>query len=156
MQKKELLLVAVATVLVVNLSIAGTLLASGYFAGEEEAAEHAPQQEVEADSDAEAAADGAAGQGPAEPKPSAAEYLHSMAEAMYICEDKFLASTAGVNKSYEFKHSESYFSEEDEIYRIFIEFETIGKPGMPAQASSVMCDVSAPKRTVAGYKVLPL
>lgn len=157
MQKKEVLIVAAAAVVLSNLAIVGTLMAKGFFdsgapdSAEIVAAEESPPEvETPAEENTDPAAD------PNVPKPSPADYVHHMAEAMYICEEKFLASTANIRKSYEFKHSESRFSQEDEIYHVFLEYETVWQPDNPAKAFSVVCEVSAPKRAIAAYKVLPL
>ena len=161
MQKKEVVIVAACAFVLSNLAIVGTLMAKGHFdSGEPEPVEVAEVEEEPQDTETPPEENTDPNTDPnADPnaaKPSPADYVHHMAEAMYICEEKFLTSTANIRKSYEFKHSESHFSEEEELYRVFIEYETVGEPANPALGFSVVCEVSAPKRAIASYKVLPL
>ncbi|TQV82435.1 hypothetical protein FKG94_06730 [Exilibacterium tricleocarpae] len=153
MQKKEVLFVVLGAVLLSNLAIVGTLIAKGFFAGDKTgqvAADIAPDGDEPPGEEADPGAELGLAQ------VHGVNYLRQISEAMSICEDKFLTATSSIRKSYEFKDSESHFSAAEELYRVFIEYETLWEPNSPPKGFSVVCEVSAVTRAIASYKVLPL
>ncbi len=141
MQTKEYLLIGAIAVLLANVSIVATLFATGYIG------HHDPEPEEEPEPVAEETL-------PLEPpKPS---IIHSMAKAMYACEDKLNSANKGKEFSYEFDTVASRYNNDEGKYMIFIETHTSSRNNAPQQDNSVICEVSDEDLSIKGYKVLPL
>lgn len=142
MQTKEYLLIGAIAALLANVSIVATLFATGYIGHHDPEPEPEPEPEV-----AEATLP------PEPPKPTV---LHSMAKAMYTCEDKLNTANKGKEFSYEFDTVASRYDADQGKYMIFIETHTSSRNSAPQQDHSVICEVSDEDLSIKGYKVLPL
>lgn len=142
MQTKEYLLVGAVAVLLTNLSIVATLFATGYFG--DSAAEEVVIEEPPATEEIPP------------PEPPQPKVLHSMAKAMYTCEDKLLGGKSNTEIGYQFDTVASRYSPEEEKYIIFIETHTTSRSDAPQKDSSIICEVSDSDLSVKGWKVLPL
>jgi len=144
MLRKESLLVVVGGILLTNISIIGTLLVTGHFDSDAEAAEAV----------AEVAPDSAVAPPPEPELPkSRIGYLHSVADAMYICEEKLKTSSAEF-ESHSFDHHASFYEETEDVFHIFIESQKVSRAGAPSEIADIICDVSAETKTVVNYKVM--
>ncbi len=145
MQPKEILYVAFGAVVLTNVSIVGTLMATGQIGGEEPLSE---QEEVaEEGLEAEAL--------PPEPEPvSRVNYLHTLADAMYLCEERLIASNEGLLKSYSFDHKASRHMGEQDIYFVFIEMETVGSLEEPSETGDIYCEVSPESKSIVKYQMV--
>lgn len=141
MQRKEYLLIGAIAALLGNVSIFTTLFLTGNIG----------YHEVESAAEPEPVAETAAPIEP--PKPS---IIHSMAKAMYSCEDKLNAANKGKEFSYEFDTVASRYNSDEGKYMIFIETHTSSRNNAPQQDHSVICEVSDEDLSIKGYKVLPL
>lgn len=139
MQAKELFLFGAGAILITNISVVATLVATGFLGGEKEP-------------DAIEIVDTA----PAAAEPHQHKVIHSLAKAMYACEDKLHAANANQNISYEFDTVASRYKPEEGLYSIFIETHTASRTNEPQKDFSVICDVSDQDLKIAGYKVLPM
>lgn len=151
MQPKETLLVVVGGILLTNISIFGTLLLTGHFDGDAEE-QLLAEAAAEAPSAGEPSPDGAPAPEPELPK-SRIGYLHSVADAMYICEEKLQSSSAEF-KSYSFDHHASFYNEAEDVFHIFIESQKVSRAGAPSELADIICDVSAESKTVVNYKAV--
>ena len=145
MRSKEILLVVVGALLLTNVSIFGTLVASGHFGDDAESSD--PEEAVAATEDAPAPA-------VEPPAPEPKNVLHSMADAMYLCRDKVQQSSSSERKSYSFDYNASFYDEQERIYHVFIEYQKVGDFNNPGQLSDIICDVSAVEGTIVNYKVM--
>ncbi|NHN37813.1 hypothetical protein G8764_10940 [Pseudomaricurvus alcaniphilus] len=146
MRPKEIAIVAIGAIVLTNLSVVGTLFATGHFSSDPPAASEVPQDEPENPDPAVTEAVPP----PPEPKPA----LHSMSQAMYICEDKVVSSNSGKHIAYELDPVASRFSEEEQVYRIFIETKTISRVDAPQETAKVSCEVAAETMSIVGYKAM--
>jgi len=147
MQQKEVLYVALGAVLLTNISILGTLYVTG-IVGSDPAAEEAAKLalEMEQQKQAELAY--------AVPEPaSRVNYLHTLAEAMYICEERLTSSNDSL-KSYSFNHQTSRYMEESDIYFVFIELETIGTLDSPGKTGDIYCEVESSTKAIIKYQMV--
>ena len=139
MQRKEILMVLGGAFLLTNFSIVGTLLVTGHFDSD-----NAPNPEPATE--------------PLAQKPvaeaSTSPKLHSMADAMYLCEEKLNTSNKGKQVSYEFGMIASRFSEDSGTYHIFINTQSASRANSPQESSEVTCDVSANDMKIIGYKAM--
>lgn len=166
MQAKELLIVTGAIILLSNVSIIGTLYATGQFDSAEEIAaqEQAAAEEQAAEAQAleetrlaEEAAANAPELGPdGLPLPPKKTIIHSMAKASYLCEEKLKEANANKEVSYQFDAVASRYTEEVMQYSIYFETQTTSRTDAPQVDNSVTCEVSAETMEIIGYKVLPL
>jgi len=170
MQAKELLLVTGGIILMSNLSIIGTLYATGQFdsaaeiAIQEQAAIQALAEQQAADAQAledarlaEEAAANAPELGPdGLPLPPKKIVIHSMAKASYLCEEKLKEANANKEVSYQFDAVASRFTDEMLQYSIYFETQTISRTDAPQVDTSVTCEVSAETMEIIAYKVLPM
>jgi len=136
MQPKEILLVAVGALLLTNVSIIGTLFATGYFSDGTQAEEVVEEEIVEA-----------AAPPPEPPKPQ----LHSMSQAWYLCEDRVNASNSAKRFSYSFDSVASRYNEDSQTYQIFIESQTASRAEAPMETREVTCEVSAVDMSISSY-----
>ncbi|GAA5316873.1 MAG: hypothetical protein AseanaTS_20770 [Candidatus Pelagadaptatus aseana] len=136
-------MVGAVAVLLTNVSIVATLLATGAIGDSEEEVVEEPQPEVAAEAAAE----------PQPPKPTV---IHSMAKAMYVCEDKLLTSSSGKEISHQFDTVASRYTPDENKYVIFIETQTSSRNSAPQKDNSIICEVSDQDLSVKGWKVLPL
>ena len=141
MQAKELFWIGAGAILVTNISIVTTLIATGFLGSKQE-----PELEVIEMIDTELV--------PAQPyKPKA---IHSMAKAMYACEDRVHAANANRKISYEFDTVASRYNEDEGLYSIFIETHTTSRSNKPQKDFSVICNVSDQDLKVVSYTALPM
>ncbi|NIB42013.1 hypothetical protein HBA55_20580 [Pseudomaricurvus alkylphenolicus] len=145
MQPKEIMIVVGGALLLTNLSIVGTLFATGYFDSDKttESKEAAAAQENEIEEPA-----------PGAITPPKKRALHSMAKAMYLCEDKLNAANTGKRMSYEFNAVASRFDTETDSYTIFINTQTASRASAPEESAEVTCEVSAADLSITNYKVM--
>lgn len=136
MQPKEIVLVAVGAFLLTNVSIIGTLFATGYFSNDTQAdeIEETPEKVIEA---------------PPPPPPKAQR--HSMSQAWYVCEDKVTVSNSSKRFSYSFDSVASRYNDDTQIYQIFIETQTASRADSPMETKEVTCEVSAVDMTIVSY-----
>lgn len=140
MQPKEIALVAIGAVFLTNLSIVGTLLATGHFSdGSNQSAVVETSEPTEERAETSTAA-------PAKPA------LHSLWQATFICEDKVISSNSGKHIAHEVNSVASRYSEDEGIYRIFIDTKTSSSISAPQEAAEVTCEVSSDTMTIVGYK----
>jgi hypothetical protein len=139
MQAKQFFLVGAGALVLMNISIVTTLVATGFLGSEKE-------PDIIEIADPELL--------PTEPKKP--KIIHSMAKAMYVCEDKVHAANATKNISYEFDTVASRYNEDEGLYSIFIETHTASRSSEPQKNFSVICNVSDSDLTIAGYTVLPM
>lgn len=144
MQPKEMLLVAVGAFVLTNVSIVGTLFATGYFSDETQAGELAVEEAEEEIAEEE----------PVPPPPPPKPKLHSMSKAWYVCEDKLVAANNAKRFSYQFDSVASRYNEDTEIYQVFIETQTASRADAPMVTSEVTCEVSAVDMSIVGYKAM--
>jgi hypothetical protein len=138
MKSKELILFGAVAMLLTNLSIIATLVATGFIVipeSDPEPEEVTPEEPIE---------------------PYKPAIIHSMSKAMYICEDKVTAANASKLISYEFDPVASRYNEDAGIYSIFIETHSASRAGSPQLDFGVTCDVSDKDLKIVGYKVLPM
>jgi|GEM_PF-1918941 len=141
MTPKKLLLIGIALVVLVNGSIFGTLLVAGVIGGGDSATD---AETVEPESEKEPL--------PApEPFKSKANYIRSIGEAMTICEQR-LHESVKVPKSSSINTVESRYEPSQEVYKIFLVYETISRMSEPAKSFNVICEVSAERKTIDLWK----
>ncbi len=141
MQPKEIVFVAVGALLLANVSIVGTLFATGYFddgSAVEETIEE--PEEIEAPP-------------PAPPEPPKA-MRHSMSQAWYVCEDKVKVSGGSKRFSYSFDSVASRYHEDSQVYQIFIETQTASRADSPMETKEVTCEVSAVDMSIISYAAM--
>jgi len=170
MQTKELLIVTGSIILLSNVSIIGTLYATGQFdsaeeiAAQEAAATLALAEEQAAEAQAleearlaEEAAANAPELGPdGLPLPPKKTVIHSMAKASYLCEEKLKQTNANKEVSHQFDAVASRYTEEMMQYSIYFETQTTSRTDAPQTDNTVTCEVSAETMEIVGYMVLPL
>ncbi len=140
MQPKEMLFVAVGALLLSNISIVGTLFATGYFSNDTQA------EEIEE-------TPAAAIKPPPPPEPPKAQ-RHSMSQAWYVCEDKVTESNASRRFSYSFDSVASRYNDDTQIYQIFIETQTASRADSPMETKEVTCEVSAVDMSIISYAAM--
>jgi len=170
MQTKELLLVTAGIILLSNISIVGTLYATGQFdsAAEVAAQKHADAQalaeqqvaDAQALEEARLAEETAANApelGPdGLPLPPKKTVIHSLAKASYLCEEKLKLANINKEVSYQFDAVASRFTEEMMQYSIYFATQTSSRTDAPQKDMNVTCDVSAETMEIVGYMVLPM
>jgi hypothetical protein len=144
MRAKEYLMVGAIAVLLTNVSVVGTLVATGFIGDSEE--EVVEEPEVEDTAEAELA----------EPQPPKPAVIHSMAKAMYACEDKLATSSSGKELSHQFDTVASRYTPEENKYVIFIDTQSSSRNSAPQKDNSIICEVSDQDMAIKGWKVLPL
>lgn len=140
MQTKEIVMVAIGAVILTNASILGTLLATGHFSDNQQS------HETVIESDSQDQENNSVE--PPPPKPA----LHSMWQATLLCEDKVNSSNGNKHIAYQINSVASRYSEEERIYRIFIDTKTASSADSPQESAEVTCEVSSETMTVVGYK----
>ncbi len=150
MQQKEVVYVCIGAFLLTNASVLATLYMTGYWRGQEPSVVDEKVEVIEGEKlDAAALIPGEL----TWPQ-SRANFIHSVAEAAYVCEDKLDEASAGVAKSYAVDTVASRYDTEGDIYKIFIDFETPSRAEKPKQQARIVCDVSAESRAVVSYTVM--
>ncbi len=150
MQQKEVMYVCIGAFLLTNVSVLTTLYLTGYWGGQEPSPADGAAEVIEGEKQE------AVTLIPGEltwPQ-SRANFIHSVAEAAYVCEDKLDEASAGVAKSYAVDTVASRYESEGDIYKIFIDFETPSRAEKPKQQARIVCDVSAESRAVVSYTVM--
>jgi hypothetical protein len=84
---------------------------------------------------------------PLEPFKSKANYLQTMGEAIGLCEAK-LSEEVKEQKSWVINFNDNRYIAEQELYKIFLEYETVSKLDHPVQRFEITCEVSAEERAV--------
>lgn len=138
MQTKEILLVALGAVILSNVSIVGTLMATGHYGGHQHTSETPEPQSQEAPAT------------PAQPPPR--PRLHSLWQATYLCEEKLMSLNSNHHIAHQVNSAASRYSEEEKVYRIFIDTKTASSVDAPQQSAEVTCEVSSETMTVVGYR----
>lgn len=146
MQRKELLYVALGALLLTNISIIGTLFFTGVIGGG-----GAPEPNVEEIDDEQSTSPTVVAGEEVEPE-SRVNYLHTLAEAMYICEDRLTSSNSHLLKSFSIDYQTSRYIEETDIFFVFIEMETVGLAGKPGEIGDIYCEVSPASRSIVNYQ----
>ncbi|MGH1374294.1 MAG: hypothetical protein ACRBBW_19820 [Cellvibrionaceae bacterium] len=141
MQPKEIVFVTVGALLLSNVSIIGTLFATGYFDDGSDTEETIEEAEV-----AEAPP-------PPPPEPPKAQ-RHSMSQAWYVCEDKVNESNTSKRFSYSFDSVASRYNEDSQTYQIFIETQTASRANSPMETKEVTCEVSAVDMSILSYAAM--
>lgn len=147
MSRKRLILLGISLIVIINGSIFGTVYIVDWLQGPS-------SEELDALREAEeqAALDAIYASLPPLPEfKSKASYLHSIGEAISLCEDKLHASVS-VGKSWEVNMIESRYVPAMELYKIFLEYETLTTVDHPAQRFKVTCEVSGEKKSVELWK----
>lgn len=89
---------------------------------------------------------------PLEPFKSKAKYLRSIGQAIEICENE-LHSKARGHKSWEINMLESNYDSSNELYKIFLAYETPASIKEPTKVYEVECEVSAEKHSIDAWRV---
>lgn len=141
MQPKEIVFVAVGALLLANVSIIGTLFATGYF----DDGTHPAEVEEEPE----------AVEAPPPPPPEPPKAMrHSMSQAWYVCEDKVNDSNSSKRFSYSFDSVASRYNEDSQVYQIFIETQTASRADSPMETKEVTCEVSAIDMSIVSYAAM--
>lgn len=150
MSKKQLIIIGVSLLVIVNGSIFGTLYLVELFRGPT-AEEIAAQKEAELQAVKDAIY---AGLEPVAEFKSKVNYIKSIGEAVGICENK-LQDTVTQPKSWEVNMIESRYLREQELYKIFLLYQTASTATQESQLFKVLCEVSGETRIVELWKATP-
>jgi hypothetical protein len=150
MTRKQLILIGSLVLVIINGSIFGTIYIIDYLAGPS-SEEIAEQQALEKQAAVEAIY---AKLPPLEEFKSKANFLRSIGEAIAICENK-LHEAVTLNKSWEVNMIESRYDREQEVYKIFMLYQTISTQDKPAQKNEVTCEVSAESKNIDVWNISP-
>ena len=144
---KKLVAIGVLLLIIVNGSIFGTIYMVDLLAGP------TPEELVALKKMEEKAALDAiyAELPPLEAFKSKAKYIHSISEAIDICE-KNLRVTVPERKSWEVNMIESRHIRAQELYKIFIEYQTVATIDVPSKTYDVTCEVSGETREIGLWK----
>ena len=91
---------------------------------------------------------------PLEPFQSKIEHLHSIGQAIAICETR-LHEHIKIGKSWNVNMVTSRFVSAIDLYKIFMDYETTALPNKPAEGFDVECEVNAVTHVIDSWKVLP-
>lgn len=147
MSRKKLLIVAGVIILLVNVSIFGTLALVEMMRGPT-AEEIAAQKEAERQAVIDAIY---AEFEPIEFK-SKANHIAHIGEAIGLCSEK-LDSAVKEIFSWQTNMIESRFKPEIDMYLVVMEYQTLARKDKPSTAYEVTCEVNAEKRVVELWKV---
>ncbi len=145
MHPKELLYVAIGAVVLTNVSIIGTLFATGQLGGTEPEPPSLEEQAEKSETASPAVAPASV---------SRVNYLHTLADAMYLCEARLLEENSGSLKSFSYDHQASRYMEGRDIFFVFIELETVGTQDEPAQLGDIYCEVSPESKSIVSYQMV--
>ncbi|MGH1486147.1 MAG: hypothetical protein ACRBCI_07990 [Cellvibrionaceae bacterium] len=148
MSQKKLIIMGALLLLIVNGSIFGTIYVVDMLAGpskEELLALREAEQRAALDSVY-------AKLPPLEEFKSKARYVHSMGQAIGLCENK-LHQEVTERKSWEVNMIESRYLAHVEEYKIFIKYETAATQEKPQKKVEVECVVSGEKRSVEAWNI---
>ncbi len=79
-------------------------------------------------------------------------YLRSIGEAVVLCEER-LHSAVTLHKSWQVNMLQSRHVVSEELYRIFMDYQTAASLEQPSQVYRVICEVSEEQRKVVTWKV---
>jgi len=150
MSRKRLIISGIVVILLVNGSIFGTLFLIDWMQGPS-------PEELKAMREAEKAAALEAVYAKLPPLPefkSKSTYLRSIGEAISICEAK-LNTDVPEKKSWEVNMIESRYVPSTEIYKIFLEYQTLASVRQASKTFKVTCEVSGEKKVVEIWKANP-
>ncbi len=150
MSPKRLFIIGFFAILLVNGSIFGTLYVVDLMAGPTPE-ELAALRKAEEDAALQAIYDKLP---PLEEFTSKANYIKSIGEAIDICENKLHDSVKG-QKSWEVNMIESRYLPERELYKIFIDYETVAKFDKPSERFKASCEVQGSDKMIALWKADP-
>lgn len=139
----------VATLLVVNASIFGTLWLLDYLAGPSKQELYNLRQ-AEVQTAQQALYDKLE---PLETK-SRIGYLSNIGQAIEICENK-LHSVQPEGKSWQIKIDSKYVESQEKFY-VFMEYHTLAKKDKPSEAFDVTCEVLAESGNIENWKASAL
>ena len=148
MQQKEIVYIALGAVLLTNVSILGTLYATGIL-GADPVSEEATKLALAAEQEKQVELAFAV------PEPvSRVNYLHTLAEAMYICEERLTSNNENILKSYSFDHQASRYMEDGDIFFVFIELVTVGTIDSPGKTGDIYCEVEPSTKAIVNYQMV--
>ncbi len=154
MSRKSLIITLVTCIIFVNSAVVLGLYVTGHiFQPTAEEIEAQRLAEEKARKEAEAAIKYAH----LEPLPefkSRIGYVASMGEAIGICEE-LLHTKEKSRKSWAINYIESRYVEPLELYKVFIDYETIVPAGQEAKKMKVTCEVEEPTKVVSNWKAMP-
>jgi len=145
----KLIIMLVATLVVVNASIFGTMWLIDYLEGPSKQ-ELYDLRQAEVQSAQQALYDQL---DPLESK-SRIGYLSNMGQAIDICEAK-LHTVEAEGKSWQVKIDSKYVGAQEKYY-IFIEYQTLAKKDKPSKSFEVTCEVLEESGTIENWKSVPL
>lgn len=153
MSRKLLFISLGVVIIVLNSAILGTLYAAGVIW-------QPSTEELEAKRLAEEAllqeAQKAAKYAHLEPLPeftSKSQYVANISEAISICEAA-LHERVPSRKSWAVNYIESRFLSDIELYKIFLDFETIAERGEEAKKKKVTCEVEGATKVISNWKAM--
>ena len=151
---RKLLFISLGVVIVVlNGAILGTLYAAGViWQPSTEALEAQRVAEEKLQQEAEEVAKYAH----LEPLPeftSKSQYVTNISEAISICETALHEKVPG-RKSWAVNYIESRFLADIELYKIFLDFETITERGDEAKKKKVTCEVEGATKVISNWKAM--
>ncbi len=80
-------------------------------------------------------------------------YVASMSEAISICETALHERVPG-RKSWAVNHIESRFLPAAELYKVFLDYETIAARGEEVKSKKVTCEVEEPTKVISNWKAM--
>lgn len=160
MTLKEKLFVGIGALLVTNLSVVLTLVLSGFFKNDQADVPEPEPTEAVAENPEEAAKIAAIVDKykfvPSDELPTVKSRLNrinSIAEAMYLCEDKVEASSPGP-KSYSIDYNASYQDKDNDLYLVFLTLETPSTADGERKLADVTCEVEAATKSITNFKIM--
>ena len=141
------MIIGASVLLLVNGSVFGTIYVVDLLAGpspEEIAALKAAEEKAVMDAIYAALP-------PLEEFKSKAKNIRAIGEAVLICEQK-LKESVPQRKSWEVNMIESRFIAQQELYKIFLKYETVATVDAPKKAYDVACEVDGVTREVGLWK----
>ena len=141
MTSKKILILSAVILIVINASILGTLYATGILGAEE------PEPEPVGNPNIAAVPE----QTPLSSFKSKAKHVRTIGEAISICE-KRLNSSVKEQKSWSVDAVESRYNSSEELYKIFLEYQTIARLNKPAVAFNVFCEVDPSSKAITTWK----
>lgn len=145
----KLIILLIATLLIVNASIFGTLWLIDYLEGPS-------KQELYDLRQAEVQAAQQSLYDKLDPldKKSRLGYLSNIGQAIEICENK-LHSVQAEGKSWQVKIDSKYVAAQEKYY-IFMEYHTLARKDKPSEAFDVSCEVLAENGNIENWKASPV
>jgi hypothetical protein len=150
MTRKQLIMIGFLVLVLINGSIFGTVFLLDYLSGPS-AEEIAAIEEAERQAAIQAIY---AKLPPLEEFKSKADFIHSIGEAISICENK-LNEAVTKNKSWQVNMIESRYDGQQEVYKIFMLYQTISGLDAPQEVKEVACEVSGETKNIDLWKISP-